>query len=325
MGDLEFLIALLLAAAALVRLADLVSIPYPIVLVVGGLLVGLVPTLPDVELEPETVFLVFLPPLLHAAGFRSSPKELRAEKLPLAWLSVGLVLVTMTVVAVVAHAVVDGMSWAAAFVLGAVVAPTDPVSATATFQRIPVPERVRLIVEGEAAINDGTALVAYRVAVAAAVTGTFDPGEAAIKFLLSTLGGAAVGLAVGWVEVQVLRRQADTALTIFLTVGTAYGAYILGEEAHVSGVLAAVVSGMYLGWHSNAAFEADARLSAVAFWQVLIFGLETMLFVLLGLQLPGLVDELRDELTLADLTSAAVLVPATVIAVRLAATFVPFA
>ncbi len=325
MGDLEFLIALLLAAAALVRLADLVAIPYPIVLVVGGLAVGLVPTLPDIELEPETVFLVFLPPLLHAAGFRSSPKELRAEKLTLAWLSVGLVLITMTVVAVVAHAVVDGMSWAAAFVLGAVVAPTDPVSATATFARIPVPDRVRLIVEGEAAINDGTALVAYRVAVGAALTGTFDAGEAAVDFVLSTLGGVVVGFAVGWLEVQVLRRLADTPLTIFLTVATAYGAYILGEEVGVSGVLVAVVSGMYLGWHSTEAFEADARLSAVAFWGVLIFGLETMLFILLGLQLPGLVDELSDELTLADLTSAAILVAATVIAVRLAAQFVPFA
>ena len=325
MGDIEFLIVLLLATAALVRLAELVAIPYPIVLVVGGLAVGLVPGLPDIVLEPETVFLVFLPPLLHAAGFRASPRELRAEKGPLAWLSVGLVLVTMAAVAVVAHALVDGMSWPAAFVLGAVVSPTDPVSAMATFARIPVPERVRLVVEGEAMINDGTALVAYRVAVAAALTGTFDPGDAAFDFVVSAVGGVAVGLAVGWVEVRALQRLPDTTLDIFLTVGAAYGAYILGEELGVSGVLAAVVSGAYLGWHTHIAFDADTRLSAIAFWRVLIFGLETMLFVVLGLQLPTIVEELQRELTLADLTGAALLVTVTVIVVRFAAQFIPFA
>jgi len=324
-GDLEFLIVLLLAAAALVRLADLVAIPYPIVLVVGGLAVGLVPALPDVELDPEAVFLLFLPPLLHAAGFRASPKELRAEGGPLLVLSVGLVLATMAAVAVVAHAVVDGMSWAAAFVLGAVVAPTDPVSATATFRRIPVPERVGLVVEGEAMVNDGTALVAYRVALGAALTGTFSAVDAAFDFVLSTVGGAAVGLAIGWLEVRVLRRQADRTLTIFLTVGSAYGAYIAGEELGVSGVLAAVVSGIYLGWFSNDAFDADTRLSALAFWQVLVFGLDAMLFVLLGLQLPGLVAELRDELALTHLTNAALLVSLTVIAMRFAVQALPFA
>jgi monovalent cation/hydrogen antiporter len=324
-GDIEFLIALLLAAAALVRLAELVAIPYPIVLVVGGLAVGLVPGLPRIVLEPDTVFLLFLPPLLHAAGFRASPRELRAEKGPLTWLSVGVVLLTMAAVAVVAHAVVDGMSWPAAFVLGAVVAPTDPVSAIATFARIPVPERVRLVVEGEAMINDGTALVAYRVAVGAALTGSFHAGDAAADFVVSAVGGVAVGLAVGWAEVRLLRRLPDTTLDIFLTVGAAYGSYILGEELGLSGVLAAVVSGVYLGWFSHVAFDADTRLSAIAFWQVLVFGLEAMLFMLLGLQLPAIADDLQRELTLADLTGAALLVTLTVIAVRFAGQFVPFA
>jgi Na+/H+ antiporter len=324
-GDIEFLIALLLAAAALVRLAELVAIPYPIVLVVGGLAVGLVPGLPEIVLEPETVFLVFLPPLLHAAGFRSSPRELRAEKGPLAWLSVGVVLLTMAGVAVVAHATVEGMSWPAAFVLGAVVSPTDPVSAMATFSRIPVPERVRLVVEGEAMINDGTALVAYRVAVVAAVTGSFSAGDAAVDFVVSAAAGVAVGLAVGWAEVRVLQRLPDTTLDIFLTIGAAYGAYILGEELHVSGVLAAVVSGVYLGWFSHVAFDADTRLSAISFWRVLVFGLETMLFIVLGLQLPTIVDDLQRDLTLADLTGAALLVTLTVIAVRIVGQFVPFA
>jgi monovalent cation/hydrogen antiporter len=293
------------------------------VLVVGGLAIALVPALPDVALDPDVVFLVFLPPLLHAAGFRASPGELRAEKAGLTWLAAGVVLITMCAVAVVAHELVAGMSWPAAFVLGAVVAPTDPVSAAATFTRIPVPERVRLLVEGEAMLNDASALVAYRLAVTAALSGAFAIGDAAVDFVVAAAGGIAIGYAVGWAEVQVLRRLADPALTIFLTLGSAYGAYIAAEEAGVSGVLAAVVSGIYLSWFSHVAFDADTRLSALAFWQVLVFGLNVMLFTLLGLQFPALVDDLQDELSLRDLTAAALVVSITVIAVRLATQFLP--
>jgi Na+/H+ antiporter len=323
LGDLEFLIVLLLAAGALVRVADLAAIPYPIVLVVGGLVIGLIPALPDVVLEPDVVFLVFLPPLLHSAGYAASPRELRAEITALSWLTVALVLLTMGAVAVVAHELVPGLSWAEAFILGAVVAPTDPVSAAATFTRIPVPERVSLLVEGEAMLNDATALVAYRLAVTAAVTGSFAAGSAFVDFLVAAAGGVAVGVAAGWLEVQVLRRQADTVLTIFLTVGSAYGAYIAGEELGVSGVLAAVASGIYLGWHAHAAFDADTRLTAISFWGVLVFGLNAMLFTVLGLQLPTLVDELRGELSLGDLTGAAFVVSLTVVGLRLVAQFFP--
>jgi NhaP-type Na+/H+ or K+/H+ antiporter len=159
-GDIEFLVLLLAAATVGVRVADRAHIPYPIVLVVFGLAIGLAPGLPDLELHPDVVFLVFLPPLLHAAGWVASPRELRSEVRPLTALAVVLVLLTMVAVAVVAHAIVPGMSWPAAFVLGAIVAPTDPVSATATFSRIGVPDRVRRLVAGEAMINDGSALVA---------------------------------------------------------------------------------------------------------------------------------------------------------------------
>ncbi len=212
MGDIEFVILLLGAAAILVRLAELISVPYPIVLVVGGLAIGLVPGLRDLDLDPHVVFVVFLPPLLHAAGWQSSPRELLAELRPLALLAVGLVLATMGAVAVVAHAIVPGMSWEAAFVLGAIVGPTDPVSATATFSRIGAPARVRLLVEGEAMINDGTALVAYRVALVAATTGAFSAGDALLDFLVSASGGIAVGLAAGWLGTQAVRRQSDVAL-----------------------------------------------------------------------------------------------------------------
>jgi CPA1 family monovalent cation:H+ antiporter len=284
-----------------------------------------VPALPDIAVDPDVIFLVFLPPLIHAAGYQASPRELRAEVRPLAFLAIGLVLVTMTAVAVVAHALVPGMTWPAAFILGAVVAPTDPVSAAATFTRIPVPERVSLLVEGEAMLNDATALVAYRLAVTAAVSGSFVAGSAAVDFVVSAVGGIAVGLACGWLEVQLLRRWGDAALSIFLTLGAAYGSYIAGEEAGVSGVLAAVTSGLYLGWFSHLAFDADTRLSALSFWQVLVFGLNAMLFTLLGLQFPGLVNDLGDQLSLSDLTIAALVVSVTVVGLRLVAQFVPAA
>jgi Na+/H+ antiporter len=319
LGDIEFVILLLGAAAILVRLAWTISVPYPIVLVVGGLAIGLIPTLPDLELEPDVVFLVFLPPLLHAAAWQSSPRELLAEVRPLALLSIGLVLVTMCAVAVVAHAVVPGMSWEAAFVLGAVVGPTDPVASIATFSRIGVPARLRLLVEGEAMINDGTALVAYRVALVAAVEGTFSAGDALVEFVVSAAGGVAVGLAVGWVGTHVIRRQSDVALSIFVTVIVAYGSYVIAEELHVSGVLAAVGSGIYSGWNAHSSMDAGTRLSSIAFWGVMVFGLEALLFVLLGLQAP----QLAEELDIGELALQSLAVAFCVIAVRMAWSAIP--
>jgi Na+/H+ antiporter len=319
LGDIEFVILLLGAAAILVRLAWSISVPYPIVLVVGGLAIGLVPSLPDLELDPDVVFVVFLPPLLHAAAWQSSPHELLAEVRPLALLSIGLVLATMCAVAVVAHAVVPGMSWEAAFVLGAVVGPTDPVAAIATFSRIGVPARVRLLVEGEAMINDGTALVAYRVALVAAVEGTFSAGDALLDFVLSAAGGVAIGVAVGWLGTQVIRRQSDVALSIFVTVIVAYGSYVVAEELHVSGVLAAVGSGIYSGWNAHSSMDAGTRLSGIAFWGVMIFGLEALLFVLLGLQAP----QVADDIDTGELALQALAVAFTVIAVRMAWSAIP--
>jgi monovalent cation/hydrogen antiporter len=320
LGELEYLLMLLLGAAVLVRASDLLRLPYPIVLVLGGLAAGLVPGLPEVVLEPEVVFLVFLPPLLASAGFYASPQALRAELRPLAFLSIGLVLATMTGVAVVAHAVIDGLSWPAAFVLGAVVAPTDPIAAIATFSRLGAPERVGAIVEGEALINDATALVAFRIAVAAAVTGTFSAGEAALDFVVSALGGVAIGIVAGWLTIRILRRQDDRALAIFLTLTLPYATYLAAEEAGVSGVLAAVAIGLYMGWHQHEAFRADTRLSAIAFWEVLVIALNAALFLLLGLQFPALVEAAGGSLP-----GAALLVAATVIGIRMAAQFTPLA
>lgn len=293
--NVDSLLLLLLAAAVLVRVADVGRIPAPIVLVLGGLVIALIPQLPDVILDPDLVFLVFLPPLVYSAGWKTSPHELRALMRPLALLTVGLVFLTAGLVAVVARLLVPEIGWAEAAVLGAVLAPTDAVAATSIFRRLGAPERVRLLVEGESMINDGTALVLYRIAVGVATGGAIGLGGAALEFIVVSAGGVVVGLLVGFVANRFIRSQTDSTLVIVLTVLSAYGAYIGAEEVDVSGVLAAVVAGVYGGYKAPHSLDADTRLSAVAFWGVLVFMLEITLFVLLGLQMPEVVETLNDS------------------------------
>jgi CPA1 family monovalent cation:H+ antiporter len=320
--NVESVFVLILAAALLVRLADLGKIPAPIVLVLGGLAIALTPGLPTVELDPDTIFLVFLPPLVYAAGWRTSPQELRAVMRPLALLAVVLVFLAAAVVALVAHALVPELSWAEAAILGAVLAPTDAVAATSIFRRLGAPERVRLLVEGESMINDGTALVLYRIAVGVATGGAFSLGGAALEFVAVAAGGIVAGLAVGVLSDLVVRRQTDSGLSIVLTVLTAYGAYIGAEQLRVSGILAAVVAGVYAGYRSHRSLDADIRLNAIAFWDVLVFGLEITLFVLLGLQLPEIVDMLNQTSSgVGELLGPAAAIAAASIGVRLAFVF----
>jgi CPA1 family monovalent cation:H+ antiporter len=321
MHHVESILVLMLAAALLVRLAEFGKVPAPIVLVLGGLAIAFVPGLPEIELDPDVVFLVFLPPLVFSAGWRTSPRELRTVVRPLALLAIGLVFLTAAVVAVVAHALVPHLGWPEAAVLGAVLAPTDAVAAISIFRRIGGPERVRLLVEGESMINDGTALVLYRIAVGVATGGAFSLGDAALEFVGVSLGGIAVGLAVGWLAIRVIRRQADPSLVVILTLLTAYGAYIGAEELHVSGILAAVVAGLYGGYQSPRAVDADTRLSSVAFWNTLIFGLEMTIFVLLGVQLPAIVDSLEASTSVAELLLPVAAIAVASILTRLAFVF----
>ena len=210
MHEIEpLLLALMVAVAGLSVLARLVRVPYPILLVLGGLVLGFVPGMPAVELPPELVLVAFLPPLLYWSGFFSSPRDLRADARAIGGAAVGLVLVTTAAVAVAAHAMVDGLDWAAAFALGAIVSPTDPLAASAIGRRLGVPRRLLTVLEGESLVNDATALVAYRVAVTAAVSGSFVAWQAGLRFVVGATGGVAVGLAVGWLVAEVRRRLDD--------------------------------------------------------------------------------------------------------------------
>jgi Na+/H+ antiporter len=322
-NDLELLFALLFAAVLLVRAADVVGIPYPIVLVLGGLGLAFAPGIDPIELDAHVVLLVFVPPLLMSAGWYSSPRELRAESRALGLLALALVLVTMSIIAVVAHELVAELTWPAAFMLGAVVAPTDAVAAVATFASVRVPERVKLLVQGESLINDATGLTAFSVALVAADSG-FSLDGALIEFVVKAVGGTAVGVAVSWIILRVVRRQTDVTVSVLLTVLAAYASYIGAEEIHASGILAAAVCGVYAGWHQSDFFDADTRLTASAFWSIMIFGLEALLFILLGLQLPSVAEEVGDGAT-GGLLAVGLLVSVLVISVRVVFALLPLA
>jgi Na+/H+ antiporter len=319
---IESLIILLGAAALLAQLARTLKVPYPVFLVLGGLAIGFVPGLPSLEVPPEVIFVVFLPPLLNYAAFFSSPRELRAHLRPIALLTIGLVFFTMATIALVAHLLI-GMPWAVAFVLGAILAPTDPVAAQAVFRRLGVPGRVGTIVEGESLLNDGTGLVAYRIAVAAVVTGSFSMWEAGLDFLLVGGGGILVGLILGWAVLPLWARVSDASIFIALSLLTAYAVYVLAEVVlHVSGVLAVVSYGLYRGWRDPRIFpDASTRMRNISFWEVLVFLLESMLFVLIGQQLPAILDGLG-EYRLGKVLLYAVLVYAALTLARLAWFFI---
>ncbi len=316
MGQAELLIAgLLVAVAGLSALARYVSIPYPIVLVIAGALFGLIPGVPEVKLNPDVVLVVFLPPLLYSAAFFANFSDLRSNLRSLSLSSIGLVLFTMTIVALVAHAVIDGMSWAAAFALGAIVSPTDPLAGGSIMRRLGLPRRIVSAVEGEGLFNDATALVAYRVAVAAAVGATFSLADASLKFLLSAAGGIAVGLAMGWVLAQVRARIADVQVNITISLLSGYAAFIPAQALGVSGVLAAVTTGIYMGFRGPSIIAPRTRLQGFFVWDILDFLLNAALFVLIGLQLRTVLDRLGGY-SAGTLAGYAAAVCAVVIATR---------
>jgi CPA1 family monovalent cation:H+ antiporter len=314
-----FLAALFVAVAGLNAAARWLSVPYPIPLVLGGLVLGLLPGIPEIELEPELVLVIFLPPLLYAAAFFSDLRALRTDLRAISLASIGLVLLTIGAVAVVAHEWI-GLSWPLAFALGAIVSPTDPVAATAIMRQLGAPRRLVNVIEGESLVNDATALVAYRVAVAAAVGGSFSALDAGLEFLGAAAGGIAVGLVVGFLVAEIRRRLDDALTEITISLLTAYAAFLPADELGLSGVLAAVAAGVYLGWQAPHLITPETRLQSTAVWQVLIFILNATLFILIGLQLPVITEGL-DAYTAGELAAYSALVCATVIGTRFVWTF----
>ncbi|HZB36176.1 MAG TPA: Na+/H+ antiporter [Gaiellaceae bacterium] len=309
------LLALLAAVTALTALAPTLRVPYPILLVLGGLALGFVPGVPTITLPPEVVLVGVLPPLLYSAAFFTGLRDLRANVRPIGLLAVGLVVTTMLAVATIAH-YATGLSWPAAFVLGAIVAPTDPIAATAIAGRLGVPRRIVTIVEGESLVNDATALVLYATAVTALVTGSFSLWHAGLDFAVSVVGGLAVGLGVGWVVALIRIRLDNIPSETLISLLCGYLAYIPAQALGVSGVLAAVTIGVYLGWRSPELSTPAMRMQAFAVWETLVFLVNALLFTLIGMQLGPILDALGDRST-ASLIVDALVVTATVMVVRI--------
>ena len=341
MLEIEAILILLVVVAALATLANKIKVPYPILLVLGGLVLGFVPGLPRVELHPELVFLLFLPPLLYVAAIFTSWRDFRANLRPISLLAVGLVLMTTCVVAVVAHWAI-GLSWAAAFALGAIVSPTDHISATAIAQRLGLPRRIVTILEGESFVNDATGIVAYRIAVAAVVTGAFSVWEAGLQFMIGATGGIVVGLAVGWFVIWARRHVSEEpSVQNTISLLTPFVAYLLAEEPSryvwhelldlpgefaFSGVLSVVAAGLYLGRRGPYVISPETMLQGYAFWELVTFLLNGLIFTLIGLQLGGIVEGLS-EYSATTLILYAGLISLVVILVRIlwvfTATYVP--
>jgi CPA1 family monovalent cation:H+ antiporter len=318
MGQAELLIlGLLVAVGALSALARVVRVPYPIVLVLAGAVVGFLPGLPEVKLDPEVVLVIFLPPLLYGSAIFANFNDLKSNLRGLTLSTVGLVLATMCGVAWAAHALVDGISWEAAFVLGAIVSPTDPLAAATVMRRLDAPRRLVSGIEGEGLFNDATALVAYKVAVTAVVAGSFSLADAGLEFIVGAAGGVAIGLLAGAVLAAVRRRVADTDVNVTLSLLTGYAAYIPADALGVSGILATVTAGIYMGIRAPAILPTRARLQGYFVWEILDFVVNTILFVLVGLQLRTIVEGL-DGYSASTLIGYGLAVSGVVVGVRLA-------
>ncbi|HET7027116.1 MAG TPA: Na+/H+ antiporter [Candidatus Limnocylindrales bacterium] len=286
MPDFELILLLLVVVATIVAIAHWVGIAYPILLVIGGIGLGLLPGVPSVQLDPELVLVVFLPPLIFAAAWQTPIRDVRENLQPVLLLSVGLVLFTTAVVGVVVAGVLPGLPLAAAFALGAIVSPSDVLAATTVLSRIAVPRRVRAILEEESLVNDATALTVYRTAVAAAVSGTFVAADAIGTFALASVGGIAVGLVVAYVADQLWRRLFDPPVEVSLSLVLPYAAYLPAEHLGASGVIAAATAGLWLGYRSSRILGPDTRLVANSVWEILTFVLNGFAFLLVGLELP---------------------------------------
>jgi Na+/H+ antiporter len=319
-GDLQiFIAALFVSAAVLNALANWLEVPYPIPLVLGGLVLGLIPGIPDIHLDPDLVLLVFLPPLLYASAFFSDLRSLRADARVIGINAIGMTLATAGVVGVIGHELID-LPWATSFALGAIVSPTDPAAATAVMRRVGAPRRLVNVLEGESLVNDATALVAYKVAVAVAVGESVSAEHTALTFLGDVAGGVAIGLVVGWVIAEVRRRISDVNTELTISLFSAYGAFVPADQLGLSGVLAVVACGLVLGFRAPEIASPESRMQGFALWSILTFLLNATLFILIGLQLPVIVDGLSGR-PAGEVIGYAAAICGAVIAMRFVWTF----
>jgi CPA1 family monovalent cation:H+ antiporter len=314
MHAFEVVLTLLVAVVFVGLAAYRLGLPTPALLVIGGLLIAFIPGLPRVAFEPHLIFTVFIPPLLYRASLLASWRDLRANWRPIVLLSVGLVVFTTIVVGIAAHAVVPALPWGAAFALGALVSPPDAPAATAFLRQLVVPRRVATILEGEGLVNDATAIIAYRIAVASVVTGAFSLREATLGFLWIGALGVAIGFAVGWLIGELRRRIHAPEIEATISLLTPFAAFLPADALGASGVLAVVTTGLYLARLAPRIVAPDTRLTTEGMWGVIGFVLEGLTFIFVGLELRAVVQGLSAYSIRALVIAALVVSLATIIA-----------
>ena len=318
----ELVLALLGVVVALYWLASRLHVPPATALLVGGGALAFIPGLPEISLDPELVLVLFLPPLLIDGAFYTALGRFRRLLPGILSLAVGAVVFTTLAVGVVVHMIVPSLPWAACFALGAIVSPPDAVSARAVLKNVPLPRRVTTLLEGESLLNDATGLVLLRFAVAATLSGTFDAGQALGGFVVVAVGGAAVGLACGYLWVFIARRLDDRVLMVIVTVLLSWTAYIAAEAVEVSGVIAVVAAGLVLGWYQHTVWTAAERILGTSFWQIFSFVLEALVFILIGFSLRGAIDRVGGAGAMPPaMIQAVVAVVVTIIVARFAYVF----
>ena len=285
-----FIMAILISLTAIVNNRKL---PFPIMLVAAGLIIGFIPQLPNLALDPDVVFVIILPPLLYEAALKTSWHQFRSSIRPISALAITLVFFTTTAVAITAHYLIPGFSWPLAFILGAVISPPDAVAASSTIKGLGLNKKVVTILEGESLVNDASALIAYRYAVLAVTTGTFVFWRAGLEFLLITTGGILIGVIVGYIFVLAHKKiENNSVVETTLTLLSPYISYLAAEQFHMSGVLAVVSTGLVISWRAPEVFTYETRMRTGILWDILIFLLHGFVFILIGLQLPSIIKNL---------------------------------
>lgn len=312
----EALLALVAACIGFALLARRLALPYAVILVLGGMILALVPGLPELRLDPELALALFLPPLLQASAWRTDWQAFRRNLRPILALAVGAVLFTAFCVAGIARLLLPDLPWSVAIALGAIVAPPDAVAAEAVLQRLRLPRRIVTVLQGESLVNDASALVLYRLAVAAALAGSgLAPAEGAITFLALGAGGIGLGWVVGRLAIETFRHLDDPLLEVTTSFLAGYAAYLAGEAAGVSGVLAVVTAGLLMGQAQHGLLSSRSRLGAQAVWGFVEFILNSLVFILIGLQLNHVLERIADRGT-AQLAGIGLAIAATVVVSR---------
>lgn len=318
LNTLLLILVLLFAVFLLIMLGQKLKISYPIFLVLAGLAIGFIPGIPRITIEPELIFLIFLPPLLYEAAWFTSWHEFWKWRRPIGMLAFGLVFITSVAVAFVSNAMIPGFTLALGFLLGGIISPPDAVAAGSVLRHIKVSKRLTTILEGESLINDASSLIVFRFALAAVLTGQFSMGQATGQFFLVSGMGIVIGLAIACIMYAVHRYLPTTAsINATLTLMTPYFMYIAAEHFHYSGVMAVVSGGLFLSYRSHQILShSDSRMQAYSVWATVAFVLNGLVFILIGLELPEIIDGLGDY-SIGDGIKYGLIISAIAIIVRL--------